>query len=335
MEKPLEMLLALVQVLGLLALIVYVWKTWEMAAATRDAAQASANAVQEMRAARDQQSAPYVVVYFDIPFGDQWIELVVRNVGKTPATDVRLAFDPDLSNSNGTEIGQLSLLRDGIPSLPPEHEIRTFFDGGIHYFAEGRDLPLSYRVRIRYGGGISGEVREAEQIADLSAYRGILFTQKKGMNDLVGQVSQLVQSTRNIEHAIRGLAEASDWATSLAGAHAQGASTVSDPKSWQLAAVAVLEELRLIWVAHGEDDGLVLPSFGLHRHLCVLALRLFHVTASAPGGVAPHVREQLAGIATDLLRLGSRGTPLRRFRETATGILPQVATALVDVRRCL
>lgn len=70
-----------VQFLSLIFLIIYVIKTWEMAAATRVAAEATQGSVAEMREARDQQTAPYIIVYFDVPFGTSLIYLVVKNIG--------------------------------------------------------------------------------------------------------------------------------------------------------------------------------------------------------------------------------------------------------------
>lgn len=52
--------LLVIQAATLVALVVYVWKTWEMATATRDAASASARAIEEARQARAEALAPRV-----------------------------------------------------------------------------------------------------------------------------------------------------------------------------------------------------------------------------------------------------------------------------------
>jgi hypothetical protein len=60
-----DWLLLVLQVFSLIFLIIYVIKTWEMASATRAAAEASNRAVEHEREARLEALAPRVLVYFD------------------------------------------------------------------------------------------------------------------------------------------------------------------------------------------------------------------------------------------------------------------------------
>lgn len=62
----LQSALLCIQIPTLIALILYVIKTWQMASATRKSAEISARTLDEMRAARDSETAPYVVAYFDV-----------------------------------------------------------------------------------------------------------------------------------------------------------------------------------------------------------------------------------------------------------------------------
>ena len=120
-----DLILAGVQIFTLIALVIYVKKTWDMADSTE-------KSVNEMKEARDQESAPYVLVYFD--FCDHEMYLVVENAGKGLAKDVSFDFEPSLVNSRGTKISELSLLKDGIGSIPPKYQIRHFFDMSPSYF---------------------------------------------------------------------------------------------------------------------------------------------------------------------------------------------------------
>jgi hypothetical protein len=63
----LQIINSILQFFSLIFLIIYVIKTWEMASATRKAALATEKSVDELRKTRDQATAPYIVVYFDIP----------------------------------------------------------------------------------------------------------------------------------------------------------------------------------------------------------------------------------------------------------------------------
>lgn len=86
-----------------------------------------------MKESRRQEIAPNVIVFFDIPHGTGEIYLVVKNVGKSAAENVKLEFQPSLRNSRGTEIGNIHLLMHGAHLIPPEYEMRTFFDMAYAY----------------------------------------------------------------------------------------------------------------------------------------------------------------------------------------------------------
>jgi hypothetical protein len=71
----------------------------QSAEATLRSARAAEDSVRELRENREQESAPYVVAYFDASFETSLIYLVIKNVAKTPANSVRFLFDPPIQNS--------------------------------------------------------------------------------------------------------------------------------------------------------------------------------------------------------------------------------------------
>lgn len=89
----LEVIMFVIQLLSLIALVVYVIKTAEVAEGTRKSAQAMDRSVAEMVEDRDQQIAPYVVVYFDNQTDSPIFDLVIKNTGRTAARNVEIAFD--------------------------------------------------------------------------------------------------------------------------------------------------------------------------------------------------------------------------------------------------
>ncbi|NJD77607.1 MAG: hypothetical protein FIB08_11010 [Candidatus Methanoperedens sp.] len=167
-KETMETILLVTQVLTLIALVFYVIKTWHIASATRDSAKASQNMFEEMRATRDQETAPHVVTYFDVPYGEFLMYLVIKNLGKAVAKNVKLEFEPRLKNSRGKDINDTPLIKKGIDSIPPGYEIRTFFDGTVQYF--NNNNPLSYVATVTYTGGIQDKIRITQQILDLSVY---------------------------------------------------------------------------------------------------------------------------------------------------------------------
>jgi hypothetical protein len=129
-----------VQIGTLVALVVYVVKTWQMASATAAAAEASAEAATEMRVAREAASAPRISVYFrtlDVHLA----YVVLENRGESTAEDVQMTFQPALQSSLGAS--SLSFF-DTPKVLPPRTELAHGFDVWHQYF--GQDLPMRYTV---------------------------------------------------------------------------------------------------------------------------------------------------------------------------------------------
>ena len=68
-----------------------------MASATRDSAKASEKTIQEMKEARDQESAPYVVPYINI--NKHMMFFGIKNTGKAVAENIKLNLEPELKSS--------------------------------------------------------------------------------------------------------------------------------------------------------------------------------------------------------------------------------------------
>ena len=125
----LDVIMFVIQLLSLIALVVYVIKTAEVAQGTWKSAQAMDRSVAEMVEDRDQQIAPYVVVFFDHQTDSPIFDLVIKNTGRTAARDVEVTFEPPLQTSlKNYDIEQLAFIHQVIPTLPPEYEIRASVD---------------------------------------------------------------------------------------------------------------------------------------------------------------------------------------------------------------
>ena len=187
----LEIIMFVIQLLSLVALVMYVIKTAEMAEGTRQSAQAMDRSVAEMVEDRDQQIAPYVVAFFDHQTDSPIFDLVIKNTGRTAARDVEIVFSPPLQTSlKNYDIENLAFIHQIIPTLPPEYEIRAAVDM-IENVLKSETLPRQYRVKITYTGGIKPNQREAECILDLNIFRGILETHTRSMTDLTKAVEKI------------------------------------------------------------------------------------------------------------------------------------------------
>ncbi len=185
-----QTVLQLVQIFTLVALVVYVIKTWHMASATKQMAEASKRTLEEMKESRDILTRPYVTVYFDSPSGQAWFELVIENTGNGSARDINLKFDPPLRNSRKNLMG-LEVFRKGISLLPPHQNIKLFFDIGFSYFK--KDLPMKYQVEVTYRGALENVLRRENYVLDLSIYRNLPSVSRKGMHELVEVMTKVLK----------------------------------------------------------------------------------------------------------------------------------------------
>ena len=190
-----QVLLFIVQLLSLGFLALYVWKTWQMASSTRESAKASEKMIEEMKDARNQESAPYIVPYINI--NKHMMFFGIKNIGKTVAKNIKLEIEPELKQHIGN-IKEISLIKNGLSSLPPGHEVGTQF-AVSHIYLNKADSPKKYLVKITFLGGLSNEQRkyEYEQILDLSVYHDIIPDEDKRLSDIVKELENL--SKNNIK----------------------------------------------------------------------------------------------------------------------------------------
>ena len=127
--------------------------------------------VREARELRKDEARPYVVVDFEpdrVPF----VNLVVANLGRTMARNVRVDLDPPLESSvyrsGPVPLARFKLFSEGIPSLAPGKRIVLLFDQ--MYDRAELELPDSYRVRLTYEWDGGEPIREELRL-DLDLYR--------------------------------------------------------------------------------------------------------------------------------------------------------------------
>ncbi len=106
--------------------------------------------VAEARQLRIEQARPWVVVDFE-PGDDFW--LVIENIGRTVATDVRIRFTPELASTlpKPWHWAVSTAITEGIPLLPPGKKLRFLFDDSGDR-RENTSLPDEYEVHVDYCG---------------------------------------------------------------------------------------------------------------------------------------------------------------------------------------
>ena len=195
--------LFIVQLLSLGFLALYVWKTWQMASSTREAAKASQKMIEEMKDARDQESAPYVIPYINI--NKHIMFFGIKNIGKSVAKNIKIKIEPELKSSMFEDkIRDLSLIKNGISSLPPGHELGTMFDVS-HIYLNRDDFPMSYSVKVSYEVGLHKETREYEQVLDLGVYKDIIPNDDMNLEDVVKRLEELSKYDKKISEELEKL----------------------------------------------------------------------------------------------------------------------------------
>jgi hypothetical protein len=168
--------LAFFQLLSLIALVIYVVKTWQMANATRNSAETSTATLKQMQDVRDAETAPNVVAFFDVDREKDFLYLIVKNIGRSIAKSVKLQFRPPLRNTEETDLSTSPLVMNGFGDIPPNHEIKILFDRATLYmnagFATDGAYPLTYYINVSYASAAKPERRNVEFVADLTFYKG-------------------------------------------------------------------------------------------------------------------------------------------------------------------
>jgi hypothetical protein len=151
MADLLTSILDAVQILTLLALIVYVIKTWEMASATKEYAETSKETLQEIKTAREQEYRRKIEVnlWLDIIDGETIVHLCAFNPSYRSVTLIKCNFQVD---DEPIEINRTSyeVDRTKYPNGPSRYVMRvtTEFNYPKHILKEGDAVFYSVKARL-------------------------------------------------------------------------------------------------------------------------------------------------------------------------------------------
>lgn len=239
-----DIILAIIQVATLLFLIIYVWKTHDMAVSTEKSARVSKLTLKEMKETRDQEISPYVVAYFE--FENHNINLVIENVGKGLAKNVKIEFDPKLVSSIGEEINDIAFIKDGIGSMPPNYKIKTFFDSSIGYYGS-EEFPSKYHAKITYHGGLEESKKITEHILDIGAHYNVLFSQKKGFNEVVKELERINKAQESINKEFSSYNKNFSNGIWIKNSPSSINSSDIDLNHYKTIILAKLKEFKILW----------------------------------------------------------------------------------------
>jgi len=305
-----DYLVAGVQIATLIALVIYVAKTWQIAGATQKSAQLSEDILTEMRVTRIQEIAPYVIVYFDMPYSSDWVMyLVVKNTGQTVAKDIKFKFEPPLVTGftragEGTRPFDIYLLREGISLLAPDQEIRTPFDAHSTYLQE--KLPTVYKVEVSYTDGRQPNRTVTEQILDVSIFNDLSVLQKKGEEDLIKALETIAGSNKELQRQATKIANSLLSGIWINNPEMLSTIEVHSREAWMTTVTGKLVEICSIWKnVHGGnfDRPFRLSADELKSRLGIFASHLLLITSHSHPSIAQETKQTLLEIVTDLYKL--------------------------------
>ena len=154
--------------------------------------------MREAKRTREDQARPFVVVDVQPNEDVSWsiLNLVIQNVGTTLARDVKIVFTPPLKTSQqGYDLAGSTLLREGIPTLPPRRRIAVLFD--VSFQRVKTQLPMRYDAEVTFKDARGRQQETLRYIIDLGYLYGLQRVDQYG-------VHHMAKALRDIERTLKG-----------------------------------------------------------------------------------------------------------------------------------
>lgn len=151
--------------------------------------------------AREEENAPYVLVYFNCEDSSKFTSLIIKNIGTMPAKNIKIKFNPPIQSTYQEYLDKFSAITNGIPSLAPNQKIGTLLDFYPSYYEA--KLPMTYKVTLTYSSGNKNKQHEDTQFADVSMYEGRMYVTEKGIPDLVKNTQAIAKHLDTIAGEMR------------------------------------------------------------------------------------------------------------------------------------
>lgn len=303
-----------IQIATFISLIIYVIKTWEMAAASKRSTKLSEEVLTEMKEARIQELAPNVIVYIDMPYGNTWsMYFVVRNIGKAVAKDIMMEFDPPLQTGLGNHKHEyeLPLVKNGIRSLAPGQEIRAPFDVATNYFSNmarklESPLPVSYNVRVSYLGGLQTDKICTEQIIDLTMFKNIWYLEERD-SEQTKAIKTLAEANSRMRYYVEAIADTLAKGIWIKNPESPISGLHISAEAWRFAALGKLKEFRIIWTAiYTRDYRSPIRSYfeDLQTRFLSISSQILFIASIAPTDDKKEVIDSLTQVVLKMNELG-------------------------------
>jgi hypothetical protein len=139
--------------------------------------------IDDARAARREEAQPYVVVYAEVtPDKPHFADVVIRNLGKTGASNIRLTCTPELQRSaRGGQGIEPVPFPTSLIFLAPGQEWRTLWDFGPDH-ARAQGIVDRYEVTAAYTDYL-GKEHSTPSVLDWAFFRERVWVSNKTVHE--------------------------------------------------------------------------------------------------------------------------------------------------------
>lgn len=166
-------------------------------------------AVGAMREQMEDQNRPFVAVTVQVRMGTPVLQLLIRNVGRSPAQNLRLRLDRDFfqfgEQAESRNLAKQSAFSQSIDCLPPMSELLFDLGMGFKIFASGADptiCPHTFEVSAEYEYG-KNKYSEKTHV-DLRPYMGTSVPR----HPVVEELERIRKSIDNLSGVVKQSANA-------------------------------------------------------------------------------------------------------------------------------
>lgn len=172
--------------------------------------------VREARRLRAAHTRPFVVVTFETSnVARHLIDLVVENIGQTPAKDVSIEFSPRLQSTmmapaDSDRIYDWVALKEGIPYLAPRQRLSHLVENAISRYNEASTLPRKYEVTVSYSEVIAPKGKDPAKhsehyVLDIGVWYGSHYIGEKGVHDIGESLDKMATTFSRWTEELNGL----------------------------------------------------------------------------------------------------------------------------------
>lgn len=142
---------------------------------------------------RKAQTDPFVSVISEP--SEQWVNLIdmmIKNIGLGPAYDIKFQVTPDFQYARGKFLSNVPVIKNGIPYLAPDQQIRFLLTEILEDYQEKIRSPFNITVTYK---NFNKEPQEATFIIDLSVWDELAV----GPSD----IHQIAESVKKIANGMK------------------------------------------------------------------------------------------------------------------------------------